>query len=208
MVVMVCCHYIMHLLLFFQEDEIMATKKETKPTKGKRARRLDKERIALRKGEQQRADGVYEYRWTTPDGKRHSVYAGTLELLRKKEDQVAADIRDGIKTETKLITVNEAFDMWCQLKRGIEDNTFQNYKYMYNQFIRSQFGKLRLTIVEKSDVRRFYNSLADGKILKVSTMETIHNILHEVLSMAVVQRRRNLFCSQSSVYFAFCGTNI
>ena len=163
----------------------MANKKETKTTKGKSTRRLDKERIALRKGEQQRADGVYEYRWTTPDGKRHSVYAGTLEALREKEDQVAADIRDGIKTETKLVTVNEAFDMWCDLKRGIKDNTFQNYKYMYNQFIRAQFGKLRLTMVKKSDVRRFYNSLTDGKILKVSTLDTIHNILHQVFSMAV-----------------------
>ena len=163
----------------------MATKNETKKAKGKSTRRLDKERIALRKGEQQRADGVYEYRWTTPDGKRHSVYAGTLEALREKEDQVAADIRDGIKTETKLVTVNEAFDMWCDLKRGIKDNTFQNYKYMYNQFIRAQFGKLRLTMVKKSDVRRFYNSLTDGKILKVSTLDTIHNILHQVFSMAV-----------------------
>lgn len=75
--------------------------------------------------------------------------------------------------------------MWCDLKRRIKDNTFQNYKYMYNQFIRTQFGKLRLTIVKKSDVRRFYNSLTDGKILKVSTLDTIHNILHQVFSMAV-----------------------
>ena len=56
---------------------------------------------------------------------------------------------------------------------------------MYNQFIRSQFGKLRLTMVKKSDVRRFYNTLTDGKILKVSTLDTIHNVLHQVFSMAV-----------------------
>ena len=74
----------------------MAATKTTKATKGKSSRLLDKERIALRKGELQRADGVYEYRWTTPDGKRHSVYAGTLELLREKEDQVATDVRDGV----------------------------------------------------------------------------------------------------------------
>lgn len=107
----------------------MAATKTKKAVKGKSSRRLDKEWIVLRKGEQQRADDVYEYRWTTPDGKRHSVYAGTLELLREKEEQAAAAIRDGIKTETKLITVNEAFDMCCDLKRGIKDNTFQNYWY-------------------------------------------------------------------------------
>ena len=67
-------------------------KKKPRQQQGKSTRRLDKESIALRKGEQQRADGVYEYRWTTPDGKRYSVYAGTIEALREKEDQVVADI--------------------------------------------------------------------------------------------------------------------
>lgn len=37
--------------------------------KGK-GRRLDKDRVTLRKGESQRADGIYDYRWSTPDGKR------------------------------------------------------------------------------------------------------------------------------------------
>ncbi len=161
-----------------------ATKTTTKKTT-KNKRRLDKDRITLRKGELQRSDGVYEYRWTTPDGKRHSVYAGTLEALREKEALVAADVRDGIRTETKMITVNEAFDMWCDLKRGLKDNTFQNYKYMYNLFVRPQFGKIRLTEVKKSDVKRFYNKLADDRILKVSTMKTVHNVLHQVFDMAV-----------------------
>ena len=68
-----------------------------KNTKGKSNRRLDKDRIALRKGELQRSDGIYEYRWYTQGGKRHSVYAGTLELLRQKEEEITADIHDGIR---------------------------------------------------------------------------------------------------------------
>lgn len=55
--------------------------------KGKSNRRLDKSRITLRKGETQRKDGIYDYRWTSPDGKRHSIYASTLEELRAKEEQ-------------------------------------------------------------------------------------------------------------------------
>ena len=82
-------------------------------------------------------------------------------------------------------TVNEMFDLWCDLKRGIKDNTFQNYKYMYNMFVKPGFGKLRLTMVKRTDVKRFYNSLADGKILKVSTIDTIHNLLHQVFDMDV-----------------------
>lgn len=153
--------------------------------KQKNNRRLDKSRITLRKGETQRKDGIYDYRWTSPDGKRHSVYASTLEELRAKEEQIAIDNHDGIKTETKLITVNEMFELWCDLKRGIKDNTFQNYKYMYNMFVKPSFGKLRITMVKRTDVKRFYNTLADGKILKVSTIDTVHNILHQVFDMAV-----------------------
>ena len=149
------------------------------------AKRLDKSRITLRKGETQRQDGIYDYRWTSPDGKRHSIYASTLEELRAKEEQITVDAHDGIKTETRMVTVNEMFDLWCDLKRGIKDNTFQNYKYMYNLFIRPNFGKMRITMVKKTDVKRFYNTLADGKILKVSTIDTLHNILHQVFDMAL-----------------------
>lgn len=52
----------------------------------KKGRRLDKDRVTLRKGESQRADGIYDYRWSTPDGKRHAIYASTLEELREKEE--------------------------------------------------------------------------------------------------------------------------
>ena len=157
----------------------------TSTKKGKSNRRLDKSRITLRKGETQRKDGIYDYRWTSPDGKCHSIYASTLEELCAKEEQIAVDNHDGIRTETRMITVNEMFDLWCDLKRGIKDNTFQNYKYMYNMFVKPGFGKLRLTMVKRTDVKRFYNSLADGKILKVSTIDTIHNLLHQVFDMAV-----------------------
>lgn len=153
--------------------------------KDKPGRRLDKNRITLRTGESQRSNGTYSYRWTSNDGRRHDIYANTLEELREKEELAKIDQHDGIKTETRQITVNELFDMWCDLKRGIKDNALQNYKYMYNMFVRPSFGKLRVTAVKKSDVKRFYNKLADDRILKVATIDTVHNILHQSFNMAV-----------------------
>jgi integrase len=155
------------------------TKKETTN------RRLDKNRITLRTGESQRPNGTYSYRWTSKDGHRHDIYAATLDELREKEELAKINQFDGIKSETKLITVNDLFDTWSDLKRGLKDNTLQNYKYMYNMFVRSSFGKIRVVSVKKSDVKRFYNKLADDRVLKVSTIDTIHNILHQVFNMAV-----------------------
>ena len=153
--------------------------------KNNASKRLDSNRIKLRKGESQRKNGTYDYRWTSPDGKRHTIYAATLDELREKEEELISDKRDGIKVENKRITVNDMFDMWCTLKRGLKDNTYQNYCYMYNNFIRKSFGKSRIVEVKKSDVRRFYNYLVDEKIMSVSTMDTVHNLLHQIFNMEV-----------------------
>ena len=96
--------------------------------KGKASRRLDKNRLTLRKGETQRKDGTYDFRWTSADGKRHSVYAATLQELREKEEEIIRDKQDGIKTEIRRTTVNDVFELWCDLKRGLKHNTFTNYK--------------------------------------------------------------------------------
>ena len=103
----------------------MNQRKTTKPT----SVRLDNHRVRLRTGESQRKNGSYVYRWTTQDGIRHSVYASSLELLREQEEQIVVDKHDGIKTDVKALTVNDLFQLWRELKRGIKDSTFKNYIY-------------------------------------------------------------------------------
>lgn len=152
---------------------------------GKGQKRKDKDRIVLRTGEGQRPNGTYEYRWTDKTGKRRRVYAKTLEELRDKEKEIEKDKSDGIKAEARYVTVNELFDLWKQIKRGLKDNTFQNYQYMYNTFVRPEFGKKRISTLKKTDVKRFYNYLADERGLQASTIDSIHTVLHQVLDMAV-----------------------
>lgn len=152
---------------------------------GKGQKRKDKDRIVLRTGEGQRPNGTYEYRWTDKTGKRRRVYAKTLEELREKEKEIERDKSDGIKAEARYVTVNELFDLWKQIKRGLKDNTFQNYQYMYNTFVQPEFGKKRISTLKKTDVKRFYNYLADERGLQASTIDSIHTVLHQVLDMAV-----------------------
>ena len=153
-------------------------------TKTRNTKRKDSNRTVLKKEESQRPNGTYSYRWTSDDGERHVFYAPTLDELRMKEAELAYDIHDGIRTECRNTTVNQLFDLWCDLKRGIKDNTLQNYKYMYNTFIRPKFGLQKVVCVKKSDVKRFYNLLADDRVMKIATIDTIHNILHQVFDMA------------------------
>ena len=140
--------------------------------------------VRLKTGETQKKNG-YEYRWTTKDGKRHSIFATTLDALREMEADLAADQHDGIKTDIKGLTVNDCYNLWKELKRGIKDSTFKNYIYMYEMFVMPTFGKKRVVQVVKSDVKRFYNNLCDDQHLKISTIDGIHNVLHQVFQVAV-----------------------
>lgn len=148
-------------------------------------RRKDNKGRVLKEGETQRKDGTYDYRWRTEGGKRHSVYAKTLEELREKEAALLRDKSDGIRTDAKNVTLNDIFDMWVELKKRLKDNTFQNYQYMYNQFVYPDFGQSKITLMKRSDVRRFYNMLADERNLKIATIDNIHTVLHQVLDLAV-----------------------
>ena len=148
-------------------------------------KRKDKNRIVLKTGEGQRQNGTYFFRWKDKIGKRHYVYAKTLEELREKEKKIDKDKIDGIKAEARYTTVNELFDLWKVLKRGLKNNTFENYKYMYETFVKPNFGKQRISNLKKSDVKRFYNYLADERGLQASTIDSVHTVLHQVLDMAV-----------------------
>lgn len=148
-------------------------------------KRKDRDRIILRKGESQRTNGGYDFRWTGEDGKRHSIYAKTLEELRAQEDALEKDRLDQIKTEARFITLNDVYGLWVQLKRGLKDNTFQNYMYLYDMFIKPLIGNKRVTSLLKSDIKRFYNTLVDERGLSISTVDSVHTVLHQVLGMAV-----------------------
>ena len=148
-------------------------------------RRKDSKGRVLKENELQRKDGSYQYRWRTSDHKRHSIYAPTLEELREKEKIVLKDKSDGIRTNAQKVTLNDVYDLWVQLKKGLKDNTFQNYKYMYEQFVRDDIGQHKITTLKRSDIRRFYNYLIDERCLKVATVDNIHTVLHQVLDIAV-----------------------
>lgn len=148
-------------------------------------RRKDNKNRVLKEGEYQRANGTFEYKWRDNRGKRHSIYAKTLDELREKEIDVLRDALDGIRVDKNNITINDLYNRWVQLKKGLKQNTFQNYKYLYKQFVEQGFGKTRIVDLKRTDVRAFYNYLADEQHLKTSTIDSLHTVLHQVLELGV-----------------------
>lgn len=152
-------------------------------------RRKDNRGRVLKEGESQRKNGTYDYRWKDKIGNRHSIYANTLDELRNKREMVLRDTMDGMKITAQRVTVNDMYNIWVQIKKGVKDNTFQNYKYMYNQFVLDSLGRYKLLELKRSDVRRFYNDLVDKKGLTINTLDTIHTVLFQVLELAVEEDR-------------------
>ena len=138
------------------------------------AKRYDSKHRLLRTGESERADGYYTYRWTSRSGKRNSVTAGTLEELREKENEIQRDVSDGIRADAKNVTLNNLYELWRGLKRNLKENTFSNYCYMYEQFVDDNIGMLPVTKLKRSDIKAFYNMLADTRGLKIATIDNIH----------------------------------
>lgn len=149
------------------------------------AKRKDTARVVLKTGEGQRNNGTYYYRWQDRNGKRHYIYARTLPELRIREKEVAKDKCDGIKAEARYTTVNDLYELWKQIKRGLKNTTYENYTYMYEMFAWNDIGKMKVSKIKKSDVKRFYNKLADDRGLKASTIDSVHTVLHQVFEMAV-----------------------
>lgn len=102
------------------------------------------------------------------------------------EDKVE-DAYDALKRElvaSEYVKVDKSGKIIMQTSED-DFNTFENYKYMYNTFVRPSFGKKRIQTLKKSDVKIFYNYLADQRCLQASTIDSIHTVLHQVLDMAV-----------------------
>lgn len=125
----------------------------------------------MKEGEYQRHNGSYEYRWRTNDRERHYIYAKTLEELRDKKLSVQRDLLNGVEVRERTITINDLYEIWKKLKKGLKDNTFKNYKYTYERFIMPKFGKSKVYYSKKTDVRQFYNHLHDDLGIKVTAIE-------------------------------------
>ena len=68
--------------------------------------RYAKNKAKLRKGEYQRGNNTFEYRWTDKHGKRQCVYAKSLPELREKEKAITKDMIRLIAIQMKLILPN------------------------------------------------------------------------------------------------------
>lgn len=141
--------------------------------------------LVLRAGEYVRPNGSYEYKFKDATGFRRSLSAKTLKELRVLEDQATKNTIDNIGYGKHGKTLNDAYKRWLEIKRGLKGNTRRNYIYMYEHFVKDTMGKKKIKDIKKSDVKMFYNKMIEKEKLQVNTLETIHNVLHQIFECAL-----------------------
>lgn len=145
-------------------------------------RRKDSKGRVLNKGESQRKDGTYMYRYYNMDKERKTVYAPTLNELRNKEMKINKDIQDGICTTD--MTLNEAFERYLNQNVNLKPRSKHKYKTEYDRWVgNSWLGKIKINQLVKSDIVRFYKEKSQEGYAN-GTIKEIHKCINGTLEMA------------------------
>lgn len=162
-------------------------------------KRRDKKGRLLNAGEYQKENGMYEYRYKDIRGKQRSVYSWRLTAsdmlpagkdpckpLRELETKLIKDLKDGIDTYTaQSSTLNMRFDLYMESKINLRRSTRQNYLYMYNKYVRDEIGCMKISDINYSVLKQFYNSLIIQRGLQPNTVDALHSVLNPVFETAV-----------------------
>lgn len=161
--------------------------------------RRDSKNRLLAKGEYQKEDGRYMYRYTDANGKPRFVYSWTLtksdrppkgkppgRCLRDLEVEIATDIHDKIdRFAASNLTLNDYFDKYMAQKHHLKPTTRSNYKFKYDLAVRDTFGRRKISDIKYSDVLKFYNDLMLKEGKSFSLVMHIDALLKPTFRLAV-----------------------
>ena len=150
------------------------------------SRKDNKGRVLLRGESQRSQDMRYIYSYTDPFGRRKYVYATDLVELRRKEEKLKRDQLDGLDIYIAgRATINFVFDRYISTKYDLRKTTRANYEYIYDHFVRKEFGKKLICEIKYSDIRYFYYYLMNELHVKPATVDNVHSVLHPTFQLAV-----------------------
>ena len=163
-------------------------------------KRRDKKGRILRKGESQRADGRYMYRYLDCSGKYQAVYSWRLvetdpypkgkrqeDALRTKIVVIEKNNRDLISNIASSMTLNELFEHHVNMqtrRKKVKIRTAQNYTGIWNKNMRQlpmanmPIGKIRRTHILDTYQAMQENGAGNGSII------LLHKVLNAMFNYA------------------------
>ena len=163
------------------------------------AERRDTKNRLLSRGEYQKSDGRYMYKYVDKNGHNRFIYSWTLtqtdrvpkgkhsgKCLRELEKEIAKDLSDGLDTfNAKKMTLNDFFKDYMEQKQELKPSTRSLYMCVYSKHIYNNLGKVKLSEIKYSDIKKFYNKLISDAGLSIGSIGGVNTILHPIFSIAV-----------------------
>ena len=146
--------------------------------------RKDKQGNYLRKGESQRADGHYVYRYTQ-NGIRHTVYCKDFIDLKNKRKEIEKDLNNDIEYTT--ITLNKLYTEFMEniKSQNISPQTSLLYSTTWNRHVYNTIGKRKVKDIKKAEIIAYYSRLQKSNGLSKQTIKTTHTILRATFEYAL-----------------------
>ena len=131
-----------------------------------------------------RKDGVWEGRYTGPDGRQHSVYARDSKALTAKLKTAQAHASSAAWSEPSRMTVEEWLRAWLETYKGdLKPSSRTYYTYCINRVVAS-CGGVRLRNLRPLHVARLMQSLRE-RGLSPSTQQGTLIVFSSALRQAV-----------------------
>ena len=154
-------------------------------------KRKDNRGRLLKKGEYQRPNLTYEYRYTDALGKRHSIYAPTLEALREQEEKLQTKCPYPLPPSSPAslayaegnFTVLDLLERYISLKQGVRYATTVGYGFVMNLVKKEEFGYRKINTIRTSDAKLWFMKLqSDGR--GYSTITSVRGVIKPAFQMA------------------------
>lgn len=161
--------------------------------------RRDSKNRKLNKGEYQRSDGRYAYRYVDQNGNERWVYSWRLTAtdkvpegkeatacLRDLEIEIVKALTNGIDMfEANRRSLNQCFESYMDLKSDLKERTRIQYRKLWKRHVADSLGKLCVSDIRYSDILCLFVHLIEHDGLSVGTVKDIYILLHPVLTIAV-----------------------
>jgi integrase len=134
----------------------------------------------------QRANGTWEGRYYGADGKQHSVYGSSKNVVKEKLAAKRTEISQGVAiTETDL-TVEQWGREWLDNFKAnrVKHSTMDNYDTYFRLHIAPYIGHIKVKDLTTLTVQRLYNQL-EKKGMSAKSVYNVHGMLHGMLDKAV-----------------------
>ena len=161
--------------------------------------RRDSKNRLLGRGEYQKEDGRYMYRYIDANGKARFVYSWTLTktdrtpagktpgpCLRDMIVQITKDVNDEIDTyNAKKSTVNDYFEKYLSQKKKLRQRTRQCYRSKYNLYAKGRIGNKKIYNVKFSDICKCYAEIIEECKISSQTLYVVDVVLKALFQIAI-----------------------